>query len=120
MTEPFPLPLVLIPVDGVGATGNPLYRLGAEFRWRNITVPEGFKTDLVSAPGWSGVSITRYKKAAVIHDYLCNKIRAGQMARMSIAQADGCLYEAMRDCGASVVLATAYWLYVSTRHRIVG
>lgn len=117
MTNPnFPLPLILIPVPGEkGFTGKPIYRLGGDFRWRGVLVPGGFKTDLASVPG--SMNEKGYQKAAVIHDYLCKEVRKGNG---TYAQADRALYDAMRDDGASILVANTYWAWVRARHIVKG
>ena len=115
MTNPnFPLPLILDEVPGeFGFTGKQIYRLGGPFQWRAIIVPTGFKTDLASVPG--AMQERGYKKAAVIHDYLCKQVRKGIG---TYAQADRALFNAMRDDGAPYLVAYTYWAWVRGRHMI--
>ena len=117
MTNPnFPLPLILDEVPGeFGFTGKQIYRLGGNFQWRDVIVPMSFKTDLASVPG--AMQERGYKKAAVIHDYLCKEVRKGHG---TYAKADRALFNAMRDDGAPYLVAYTYWAWVRGRHVIKG
>ena len=125
MNPHFPLPLLLEEMPGeFGFTGKQIYKLTANFMWLNgsvakpsntVVVPAGFKTDLASVPG--SMNAQGYKKAAVIHDYLCKEVRKGHG---TYAKADRALYDAMIDDGAPKIVAKVYWAWVSARHAIVG
>lgn len=116
MNPHFPLPLLLEEMPGeFGFTGKQIYKLTANFMWRNVVVPAGFKTDLASVPG--SMNAQGYKKAAVIHDYLCKEVRKGHG---TYAKADRALYDAMIDDVAPKIVAKVYWAWVSARHAIVG
>jgi len=115
MTNPnFPLPLILKEVPGeFGFTGKQIYRLGGNFQWRDVIVPMSFKTDLASVPG--AMQERGYKKAAVIHDYLCKQVRK---SLGTYAWADRALFNAMRDDGAPYLVAYTYWAWVRGCHIV--
>ena len=67
------------------------------------SVPIGFVTDLTSVPRvlWALLPPHgRYAKAAILHDYLLTKVRAGELSRPT---ADAIFYQAMK------VLAVPTW-----------
>ena len=78
-------------------------------------MPTGFKTDLASVPG--AMQERGYKKAAVIHDYLCKQVRK---SLGTYAWADRALFNAMRDDGAPYLVAYTYWAWVRGRHLVKG
>lgn len=126
MNPAFPFPLELLRRQGRdGFTGHPLYDLTADFLWvpqhkeadhDMVRVPRGFSTDLASTPEW--MSAKGWRKAAVVHDYLCNVARSvgGALMRSWLKDADSCLYYAMLDDGAPVAIAYAYWAAVRAKH----
>jgi hypothetical protein len=79
-----------------------------------FVVPRGFVTDLGSIPRllWSiyprdGI----YRKAAVIHDWLCARIAQGDVPWSWVFAAD-VFWRAMRDSGVPPVTARVLWLAV--------
>ena len=111
-------------VEGVGATGNPLYRLNKPLIWwGNITIPAGFMTDLASGP----VRSDDYTPAYIIHDHLCQKARKkltvdwqGRKKLFTMKMADDTFYDALLDAGCPKLKAWTYWAYVRARHIALG
>ena len=92
-----------------------MWRLSLPMVWRpgtsdQITVPEGFVTDLDSVPRIPLV-YAKYKgrttKAAVLHDYLCHRHDYGW------AEAANIFLEAMKDEG--VAWRIRYTIYIAVR-----
>ena len=58
-----------------------VYEVGHLGSGRFITVPAGFRSDGASIPGlvsWFLPRWGRYRRAAIIHDYLCIRLRQGR------------------------------------------
>ncbi len=58
-----------------------------DFEVSSITVPQGFKTDFASVPGWLWWLVPpmgKYNRAAVVHDYLYKKNRFSRLAADTI------------------------------------
>ena len=97
---------------------NPLrYEIGALGSGMIVDVPAGFVTDGASVPRvfWSALPAWgSYSRAAVIHDYLCVRINAGQPHPMAPtrAEADAIFREAMAVCGTAAIVRLLMWLAV--------
>ena len=64
---------------------------------RDITVPDGFKTDFASIPWilrWLFNVNGKHRKSATVHDYLCEH---GKQEKVTQAQADSVFKEAMKS-----------------------
>lgn len=81
------------------------------FDYGMVVVPAGFETDFASIP-FPASKIYKpdgpWKKAAVVHDFLCGRGGSGLSRRM----ADNVFYEAMRADGVNLLVATAFWCYL--------
>ena len=81
-----------------------------------ITVPVGFKTDFATIPSW--IPFVRpengkWRKASVVHDYLCKE-------DIPKKYADKVFYYAMLDDQASVFTAYLLWVGVRINHLAQG
>jgi hypothetical protein len=104
-----------------------LWRLKAPLPWEVgqigsgvfVTAPVDFETDGASIP-WP-VSIVfprwgkRYRRPAIIHDYLCRSINDGKPLPIAPrrSEADRIFLQAMRACGVSLPVRWAFYLAVS-------
>lgn len=96
-----------------------LWLLLSDFRYLDaevglITVPAGFKTDFASIPKifWNLLPATgRYGRAAVVHDWLYYKGRAGQTP-VTRGQADAVFRRAMAEEGVGAFTRTLIWAAV--------
>jgi len=93
------------------------YEVGALGSGRVVAVPVGFVTDGASVPRplwWLLPAWGRYSRAAVVHDFLCDRIERGA-AHIHAADrrtADAIFYEAMTVCGVNNVIKFSIWLAV--------
>ena len=93
----------------------------------HFTVPEGEVTDFATVPNWlqSLVQSTgTWTLAAVIHDWMCRALAAGNCIVTS-SQADGIFRRIMREEGVGPVRRWAMWAAVRwaalvNRHRRPG
>jgi len=79
-----------------------------------IDVPAGFVTDFASVPRifWITLPPTgKYGKAAVIHDYLYQYGKVGQV-RITRAYADGIFRKAMEELGVGKIRRNLMWAAV--------
>lgn len=79
-----------------------------------FVIPSGFATDLASVPRilWglippSGV----YERAAVLHDWLCVRLAAGD-CEISSRDADGLFRRVMREAGVGLLTRWVMWVGV--------
>lgn len=82
-----------------------------------VTVPVGFETDGTSVPRvlWTFLpTFGRHSRASVVHDYLCDRIKAGSPNPLAKtrAEADRVFFEALRDCGVNVIWRSVMWAAV--------
>lgn len=83
-----------------------------------VTVPADTITDMASIPFPVNRFLKPYgpwKRAAVVHDYLCKQFRRQQPGPLPDIQrriADSVFYEAMRADGINVTVAFVFWVYV--------
>jgi hypothetical protein len=77
-----------------------------------FVVPAGFQTDFASVPRvfvWLLPRYGKYTKAAILHDWLCARVRAGTFDR---ADADGLFRRSMRELGVPFVRRWLMWAAV--------
>ena len=77
-----------------------------------FVVPAGFETDFASVPRvfvWLLPRYGKYTKAAILHDWLCARVRAGTFDR---ADADGLFRRSMRELGVPFVRRWMMWAAV--------
>jgi hypothetical protein len=77
-----------------------------------FTVPAGFNTDFASVPRvfvWFLPRYGRYTKAAILHDFLCDEARAGQVERYD---ADGIFRRVMRELDVAFLRRWIMWAAV--------
>jgi Protein of unknown function (DUF1353) len=77
-----------------------------------FVVPAGFETDFASVPRvfvWLLPRYGKYTKAAILHDWLCARVRAGTFDR---ADADGLFRRSMRELGVPFVRRWLMWAAV--------
>jgi hypothetical protein len=92
-----------------------------------IRIPDGFVTDLASVPRvfWSILPPDgTYERAAVVHDWHCTELAAGNCA-VSSHDADGMFRRMCREGGTSFVTRWILWTGVRigalfNRHRRAG
>ena len=81
-------PVILVHIDGN------LWKTAQEFSYKDVTVPEGFITDLASVP-WPTLMLIpksgQYNPAALIHDFLY------YIQDRSRKEADAIFLQAMKD-----------------------
>lgn len=102
-----------------------------------ITVPAGHMTDFASVPRslqWLAPSTGKYTLAAILHDYLCDNMRAGyalvrtgteKPVFVTAREADGLFRRVMREEGVGPVQRWLLWSGVRigairNRHRRPG
>lgn len=101
------------------------YEVGALGGGVVVEVPPGFVTDGASVPRvfWALLPAWgRYSRAAVVHDYLCERINAGDPLQFAASRrvADGIFLEAMSVCGVSFPVRVLMWLAVRVEARWTG
>lgn len=101
------------------------YEVGALGSGAEIEAPAGMITDGASVPRlfWAVLPAWgRYSRAAVIHDFLCNRINAGNPHRLAPnrAAADAIFREAMAVCGVSAPVRFLMWLAVRVEAIATG
>lgn len=114
----FTAPLTITELDGrrgLWETGRALpYEVGHEGSGRWIIVPAGVKTDGATTmvfrpilPAWGS-----YSRAAVIHDHLCELLRAGRPhpEAPTFAAAARVFREAAKVAGTSLPVRWAMWV----------
>ncbi len=77
-----------------------------------FVVPAGFQTDFASVPRifvWLLPRYGKYTKAAILHDWLCARVREGTFDR---ADADGLFRRSMRELGVPFVRRWLMWAAV--------
>ena len=77
-----------------------------------FVVPAGFDTDFASVPRvfvWLLPRYGKYTKAAILHDWLCARVREGSFDR---ADADGLFRRSMRELGVPFVRRWLMWAAV--------
>ncbi|MGZ8751448.1 MAG: DUF1353 domain-containing protein [Acidimicrobiia bacterium] len=77
-----------------------------------FVVPAGFETDFASVPRvfvWLLPRYGKYTKAAILHDWLCARVRARTFDR---ADADGLFRRSMRELGVPFVRRWLMWAAV--------
>ena len=119
---PFLSKLTYEKTKGTNIWGRPEYKLTKplEYDYRGyilFRVPEGFKTDFATIPGW--IPFLRPKngkwaKASVVHDFLCKRDGVPK------SLADRVFYYAMLDDEASVFTAYLLWVSVRINHLAQG
>jgi len=100
--SPFP-ELIVIKI------GARLWKLYADYKYKDITVPKGFVTDFASVPSLFWIIVPpdgEYTAAAVVHDFLyCLQDRTRN-------EADNIFLEIMRELGVSAWKREVMWLAV--------
>jgi hypothetical protein len=77
-----------------------------------FVVPAGFQTDFASVPRifvWLLPRYGKYTKAAILHDWLCARVREGAFDR---SDADGLFRRSMRELGVPFVRRWLMWAAV--------
>jgi hypothetical protein len=115
--------------DDESFVGRPFYNLTAPFAYQDdrvkrdyvLTCPKGMETDFASIPEYIfflDPKDPRWQRAAVIHDQACRLARAGKDINMR--EADAYLYYAMRECGATTLQSSVFWVWVRANHILKG
>jgi len=81
-----------------------------------LTVPATTRTDFASVPwffAWLIPRSGRYTPAAVLHDFLYDRVEAGTFSR---CDADGIFRRAMRELGVGLLRRWAMWAAVRATH----
>ena len=90
------------------------FKVVKPFRFKDIVIPFGFKTDGASVPRlfWSlfPPNRTDYLPCAIIHDYLCDK---GEYKK-----ADKCFKECLKELEVDKFSRTIMYLAVRLYHKI--
>lgn len=76
-----------------------------------FTIPTGFPTDLASVPRifWGLIPPTGvYEKAAVLHDWMCLRLAAGD-SPISSHDVDGLFRRVMREAGVGLITRWVMW-----------
>ncbi len=94
-----------------------VYEIGALGSGKSIEVPVKFVTDGTTVPRilWSFLPTWgSYSRAAVVHDYLCNRLNSGIPHPLvpDRRRADAVFYEAMKVCGTSLPVRFVMWAAV--------
>ncbi|MGW4352500.1 DUF1353 domain-containing protein [Nocardia sp. NPDC004582] len=97
------------------------WRLQAPLTYRAATdtfhVPVGFVTDFASVPRpliWLIPRYGAYTRAAILHDYLCERAPVGR------SDADGIFRRMLRECGVSAPQRWMMWAAVRFGGRMAG
>lgn len=118
--------------DEYSSLGDQVYQLTEPLTYEDdtifpkpITVPSGFKTDFASIPHWLGFGMIspldpRWIKSAVIHDYMCQRVRNEFSPPWDFGIADRMLYSAMGVEGAPEFWRFIFWFWVNAFHTIMG
>lgn len=110
--------------DDEGTLIAPLAYQGAV---EHFVVPSGFVTDFASVPRlmqWFAPSIGKWTRAAVLHDWFCVGLAAGNCV-VSSRDADGLFRRTMQEAGVGPVRrwlmwAAVRWAALLNRHRRHG
>lgn len=90
------------------------YQVEKVFRYQNIQVPSGFKTNGADIPRFLWVfwppNRSDFMKAVVVHDYLCDK--------ENYSLADTLFKEALQEDGASKFTVWSFYTSVNLYHRL--
>lgn len=111
------LHLVALPDPRRFLLAEPLVYAGQYETW---TVPAGFSTDLASVPDsltWLAPRYGTYTRAAVLHDYLCLRVRT---ERLPQADADGVFRRVLRELGVSGPRRWLMWAAVRAGSHLSG
>lgn len=95
-------------VDAHGTLTVPLSYQGSV---EHFTVPSGFVTDFASTPRLFqcfAPSIGKWSQAAVLHDWMCVHLAAGDCV-VSSRDADGIFRRTMREAGVGFLTRWAMW-----------
>lgn len=101
-------PVLMYLGNGIYETVGPTEYVGAT---EVISIPAGTRTDLASVPRifWSLMPPTgSYERAAVVHDWHCTQLAAGD-CDVSSRDADGLFRRIARESGAGLVLRWLLW-----------
>jgi hypothetical protein len=80
-----------------------------------VVLPVNFETDFASIPSlWRYVFNPKgpWKRAAAVHDSLCNKVYHESVDGLTQSIADNVFHEAMRVDGVNLLVAFWFWFYV--------